>query len=209
MSVLSCPEPANYAAIAKQLHLTALQAEARIYVLEQQLRAAANRPTMVQTSTTSQTGIPANSLYRFGSNSGATFVNTFNNTNLSDTGDTLDSSTAFQILGEGLWEIGCSLTAVPSGAITADSQRLFFIEQRRPDINFPDGLLVQQAAYTMLAPPTSAGNEITLVGEFRMRPSDRIDYIFFHDNIASTITINAGVVMWASKISDATVLAVV
>lgn len=207
--VLSCPDGQNYAAIAKQMHETALEAEQRIYTLEQQLRAASNRPTLIQVSTTAVTGLISgieSYIARFG---GASMTNTFNNTGMS-ANDSVDSNGTFALLGAGVYEIGLFASAVASGAVTDNSQRLFRIRQQRPDFtNLAGFTIVHEASILQFESNTGVGVDVCVVGTFKMQAGDNIRFTFFHDNVASNVNISIGTVVWLHRISDANVLAVI
>lgn len=208
---LSCPEGVNYAAIAKQLHETALEAEERIFTLEQNLREAANRQTLIQVTTTAITGI-ASSLVNetlIGPGGGASFTNTFNNTTVG-AGFGVDSFSIFATLGAAVYEVGIFASAVASGAVTDNSQRVFRIKQERPDLSQPTGVsLIQEASILQFETNTGVGSDCCIVGTFKMQATDRIRFTFAHDNAASTVDISAGTVVWLHRLSDATVLTVI
>lgn len=199
---LDCPQPANLAAIAKQLHETAVQAEEQIAAAEQQMRAAVNPPTVVRTSTVNFTGISNGVILDLNL---LTLATTFDNTT-GGSGFGPELSGGFtRFLGAGLYEVGLTATVVADGAVTDNSLRQFLIQQRRPD---PTTLLgetvVQTVGILMFEPNTGIGMEISIIGEFRAEPEDRFAFLFFHENVASTVTLNAGANLWASKISEST-----
>lgn len=196
---LSCPEPENYAAVAKQLHETALEAEACIYEQEIALRAMVNRPTVVRVTTTGILGLAAsidNSV------TGGTPDEVFSNTGLTFAQSIEESNTLWRFLGEGMYEVGWTCLAVASGAVTDNSVRIFQIDQRRPN---PEALLgydlVNRTGYALFETNTGIGVECSFSGMFRIRPFDYINFMFFHNN-ASAIDIQAGMYTWMSKVSD-------
>ena len=204
---LTCPSDANMGAVAKQLHATALQAEQEIFVAEQQMRAAVNRPTVVVTSTAAITGISSGALQDLGSTS---FASTFDNT----TGLFGSGSGSFgpfnfggftTVVGEGLYEVGLCVTAVASGAVTDNSFRQFLIQHNRPDPTAITGAReVQTTGILLFEPNTGVGVEASFLGHFRVRPGDFFSYLFSHTNVGSTMNINSGMIMWATKVSDST-----
>lgn len=206
---LSCPDGANFAAVAKQLHETALEVEARIFGLEQLLRGAANRATLMQTTTAAKTGIPTGlaDTHYFGSFGGSPVVTNFNNTQV--TSDNVDGNFTFLTLGAGVYEVGVSATAIPSGAVTDNSQRVWRIQQLRPDFTTATGtVLIHEASILQFEPNTGIGVDVCIVGTFRMRAADRIRFTLSHDN-ASSLTVSSGVVMWLHHLSDANTLSVI
>lgn len=205
---LSCPQPENYAAIAKQLHLTALQAEARIFELEHELRSAVNRPTYVQTSTATITGIVANLEENIGPFGGGNFVTTFDNTGAAF--ENIDSPTMFNITGEGMYEIGMYANVIASGAVNDNSWRSFRIAQQRPDPTAPNGTaIVDEVSYTMFESNTGVGASCCLVGHFRIREGDSVRFFMFHQNTSSTLNASIGNIVWLHKLSDSSNITVV
>lgn len=212
MPPLSCPEGPNYAAIAKQLHETALEAEQRIFTLEQGLRAAANRPTVVQVTTAAITNIPGGFVEFFigPSGAGSSFTTTFNNTILRSTSDRIGDQDLFEIIGPGIYEVGLFASAVAAGAVTDNSQRIFRIQHLRNDFTQPSGLsLVQEASIVQFETNTGVGSDCCVAGVFKIQGSDFVRFTFSHDNAASNINISTGTVVWVHLLSDANVLAVI
>lgn len=205
---LDCPQPSNLAAVAKQLHETALEAETEIRVIEEQMRAAVNRPTVILTSTGAVTGMSNGVSYDFGLT--ASWATTFDNTN----GGGGSGSGAFgpqnfgsftSILGEGLYEVGFCATAVASGVVNDNTNRQFLIQHLRPDPTALTGETeIQTVGMLVFESNTGVGSEVSFVGEFRARPLDRFAFLFSHDNTGSTMTINAGAIIWGSKITEST-----
>lgn len=205
---LSCPEGENYAAIAKQLHLTALQAEERIYTLEQQLRAAANRSTLIQTST-AVVNIPAGltAVNYFFARGGSPTVINFNNTDSGVIG--IDDAQIFSFLGAGVYEIGVYASGVSSGAITDNSQRVWRITQERVDPTLALGFtVVHEASIIQFETNTGVGTDVCISGTFKIQATDRIGFTLNHDN-ATSVNVSVGTVAWLHRLSDATVLAVI
>lgn len=202
---LTCPDPPNMAAVAKQLHATALQAESEIYVIEQLMRSAVNLPTVVLTSTAAKTGMGANIEHDLGF---STWATTFDNTagGAGDvTGtfgpDMLGGFTAF--LGEGLYEVGLCGTFVASGAVDDNSVRFIYIDLRRPDPTAVGGeLTIQRTGYTLFETNTGVGTVTSFVAHMRARPGDRFGFFLIHGNTSSTMNMNTGAIIWASKLSE-------
>lgn len=203
---LTCPNESNMAAVAKQLHATALQAEQEIYLAEQEMREAVNLPTVVLTSTNNITGLSSGSIADIGSQ--GSWVTTFDNT----AGGGGTGSGSFgpynfgfftQFLGEGIYEVGMCITAVASGVVNDNSVRYFYIEQRRPDPTVLIGeVTLQRTGFTMFESNTGIGSEASFVGTFRVKPEDRFAFLFLHSNTSSTMTVNSGAIIWASKLSE-------
>jgi len=205
---LDCPQPSNYAAIAKQMHATALQVEESIFDLERQLRSAVNGPTYIQTSTATITGLVANVEQFVGPSGGGSYVTTFDNTGAFFLD--VDSPGMFEITGAGMYEIGMFVAVVASGAVDDNSWRSFRIAQQRFDSDEPSGLaIVDEVSYTLFESNTAVGTSCCLVGHFRIEPTDTVRFLLFHQNTSSTLTASAGSIVWMHKLSDSNVLTVV
>lgn len=200
---LTCPEESNYAAIAKQLHSTALQAETEISALEQQMRGAVNLPTVVSRLSADETGIPASVDYDVGLN--GSWASVFDNTASGSGFGPQNFSSFTSFLGEGLYEVGFCATAVASGVVNDNSTRFFFINHLRPDPDVVGGeRFLQRVAITLFESNTGVGTEMSIVGHFRAQPLDRFAFFFVHGNTSSTMNILAGAYIWGTKISDST-----
>lgn len=211
---LSCPNPQNYAAVAKQLHETALQVEARIYELEYQLRAAANRPTIVQTTTAAQTGITsAGGEQIIGPGQGVAFTETFNNTAVASDEPISNNDTILNVLADGLYEVGLTGNVIPSGAADANSFRIVRVQHYTPDPGSAGPILtgfsmVNHASYTTFESNVGNGEDFTLVGEFKMKAGDLIYFTLQHNNTSSSMNLSTGAIAWIHKLSDPTLTAV-
>jgi hypothetical protein len=211
--VLSCPDEANYAAVAKQLHETALEAEARISDLEYQLRAAANRPTIVQTTTVANTGIINGFEELIGPTFGSGWASTFNNTPLDSDEQVANNNDVFNVLGDGIYEVGFSCNVIASGVADSNSFRVVRIQQYTPD---PLSLgpiqvgmsLINSAGFTSFESNVGNGVDITLIGEFRIHAGDVIFFTLLHNNTSSTLNVSIGAIGWVHKLSDLTLTAV-
>lgn len=200
---LGCMDGANMAAVALQMQKTALEAEQRIFTLEKQLRAADNRPTIVQRSTALTTGIVADpftgdqSVGPFAS--GGAWVTDFNNTGVAANIDST-ARTLIGDLGEGLYEIGISVNLIASGVVTVDSYRLLRIVISRVDPTAVDGQrVVQEASLTLFESNTGIGVDMTLVDVFRLEATDRIKFLVAHSNVGSTLNSSIGALAWLHK----------
>lgn len=197
---LTCPSDANMAAVAKQLHATALQAEAEIYASEQLMRSAVNLPTVVVNTTAAYTNMPANIVNELSS---ATWFTVFDNTFGGSGFGPQNFSTFTQRLGEGLYEVGLCATFVAMGAVNDNSVRFINIDQYRPDPTAPTGeSIIQRSVYTQFETNTGVGTEVAFLAEFRAKPSDRFAFQLLHGNTSSDLQMNAGAYIWASKLSE-------
>lgn len=205
---LTCPDPPNMAAIAKQLHQTALEAEQEIFLLEQRMRSGVNPPSVVVTTTAPVAGLSANADHDIGAL--ATFATTFDNTDGlggggSGTFGPQTFGTFTRNLGEGVYEVGFALTATASGVVDDNTLRLFEIRQMRPDPTVVLGeSLVQRTGFTNFETNTGVGTDVAFAGVFRARPSDRWMFILRHQNTSSTLTVATGAIIWAAKVSEST-----
>lgn len=201
---LSCMDGANMAAVGLQLQLTALEAEQRIYGLEQRQRAALNRPTKVQRSTATITGFIADvfpgdqSIGPF--NSAGNWVVDFDNTGLDQK---VDSTSLLTGLGAGLYEVGISCNVIASGAVTDNSYRIVRILIYRADPTATDGfVLFEEASLTLYESNTGIGVDFTVTGEFRLETTDKIVFALQHANAGSTLNSTAGALAWITKKSS-------
>lgn len=202
---LSCPTGGNLADIALQLKATALEAEQRIYTLEQGLRSGVNRPTLIRVSNAPITGIIANADELINDNGGP-FTTTFVNVPLPDATPVGVADTWSQQLGEGLYEIGLCATAVASGVVDNNTARVWSILHMRPDPTVISGLSIfDRQSFTTFETNTGVGSEVAMTVTFRMRPGDRVQFQIFHLNVSSTLTISTGAILWMHKLSDATI----
>lgn len=202
---LPCPTGGNLADIALQLKATALEAEARIRVLEERLRSAVNRPTLIRVSNAPITGIIANSDELINDNGGP-FTTTFVNVPLPVDTPVGTSDTWSQQLGEGLYEVGLCATGVASGVVDNNTARLWSIYHMRPDPTVISGLSIfDYERFTTFETNTGVGSEVSMTVTFRMRPGDRVQFQIFHLNVSSTLTISTGAILWMHKLSDATI----
>jgi hypothetical protein len=189
----TCPQPDNYAAVALQLQKTALDAENCIYPLEAQLRAAANRPTVINIGSTAPSIAPSVRT-RFGTSTTITFSNSPN----------LFIQNAFPA---GIYETGVWLNATASGATTDNSFRQVEIVTRglNDPNNVPDDSTVANVMYES---NSGLGMDMLLSTTVLLDGTQQIQFWFTHNN-ASNIIIAAGAIFWCTKISDLTIPRVV
>jgi len=197
---LDCPDPENYAAVALQLQETALQVEQRLYEVERTLRAAANRPTIVQTTTAALTGLASSLSFSDIQPGLATTTTNFNNMPFGW------SYSFIPVLpGPGGYDIGCCLNAIASGAVTDNSLRQVRIQQLR---TVPGGGSVQDvvdsAEATVFEANVGGGMDITVVGTFHLQPGDEITFEIRHQNAASTLNISSGAIYWTTFLGSET-----
>lgn len=207
---LACMSGENMAAIALQMKHTARQSEQRIYGLERRLRAATNRPTIVQRSTALITGIvadPFTGLQSIGPAGGGTFVTDFNNTGLNANIDT-GSRTIFSTLGAGLYEFGLAANLIASGAVTDNTYRIFRIVLTRLDpaldLTSPAPFgehEMDENSITMYESNTGVGVDATVTAEFRVQEADRVHFVVQHQNAGSSLNASIGTLIWMSKVS--------
>jgi len=189
----TCPQPANYAAIALQLQKTALDAENCIYPLEALLRGAANRPTVINIGSTAPSIAPTTR-----SRIALTTTVTFSNS------PTLFIQTPPPA---GIYETGVWLNATPSGATTDNSFRQIEIITRglNDPSTVPDDYTVSNVMYES---NSGLGMDMLLNTTVLVDGTQQIQYLFTHNN-ASNVTIAAGAIFWWTRISDRTIPRVV
>lgn len=204
---LSCPQESNYAAIAKQLHQTALEAEQHIFELEHLLRSAANRPTIVQVSTSAVNGIPANVEWFIGNTGGANFSTLFNNTPMGS----IEDNNFFTVMGDGIYEVGMYANLFPTGGVVNNnSSRYFTISHNRPDPTSISGLSrITEATQHLYEPNEGVGVDCCVSMTFRAQRGDNVDFSVFHTNTSSTLSALVGTLVYITKLSDPTVVTVV
>lgn len=200
---LSCPEGANFAAIALQMQETALETEAGILQLERLLRAAVNRPTMLQTSTGTITGLTAfQPSQRLGPLAGFGYTTNFNNTGLNTNIDT-SARLLYAGLGDGLYQLGIYVNLVASGAVDDNSFRTVTITSFRTDPAATNGETINnRSERTVFETNTGVGVDICVTAVFRLTAADRVDFMLEHGNTSSTLNAPAGAVVWMSKLSS-------
>lgn len=186
----TCPEPANYAAVALQLQTTARQAETCLYAVETQLRAAVNLQSFVFTSTAAQ-AVGANVSTPI---AGSLNVMTFTNMPL------LSAAFPTQPLGEGIWHIGVCFNAIATGAVTANSYRLTTIRVRDQSqlITGPDTF---NALGSIFEPNNGTGVDVNFSTVVSLSPTDVVQLRFLHNN-ASSVNLSIGLKLWATRLSD-------
>lgn len=203
---MDCPQETNFAAIAKQLHETAVQAEERIYCMEQQMRSGVNRPTIVVTTTAD--------MGPYGSTLGT-----------DDTGWTIFSpsapvTTSFSnmvspnsffgwALPPGVWHVGAYGASFSVGAASDNTYRQLRILKVRTHPIVGSFEFLEEASHTSYE--TANGVQILLCadGVFKMEAGERILFLFRHGNIASDVSIATGAIAWMTKLSDSTVVRVI
>ncbi len=188
----TCPQPANYAAIALQLQKTAMDAENCIYPLEGLLRAAANRPTVINVSS-AVVNMPA----------ARTRYNPLVTVTFSNSTDTSFSAT----LPAGVYECGVWFNATASGATTDNSFRQLQIVTRGAldPSTVADHYSVSSVMYES---NSGLGMDMLLNTTVVVDGTEEIQVFFVHNN-ASTINLAAGAILWWTKISDVTIPRVV
>lgn len=191
---LSCPQPDNYAAIAKQLHETALEAEQRIDCLERLVRAAVNLPTAISLKTVdTDSYVASGEAIIFGSWNGGEYTVGFANSSL-----IISDETRYPA---GIYQIGMFIEPYATGAVTANSIRACFVEVRE---TAGTGGFVRRADMYLLDPNNGLGNGMCLETVQRVDEGNLIHFKFYHENAASTMRIGVGTpgIAWITKLSD-------
>lgn len=206
---LNCPEPENYAAVAKQLHETALQAEERIYCLEQQLRYAVNRETLVQT-TTADMG-PFASSSGTTTDGGFTIFTTATASTLSFLNFELPPSEGSNgwRLPPGMWHVGCYGATFSVGAANDNTYRQMRIIKGRTNPDTGGLEYLEEASGTAFETANGVQILITVSDVFKVEEGDRILFLFRHANTSSNVSIASGAIVWFTRLSDADVIRVI
>lgn len=180
----TCPQPANYAAVALQLQQTALQAENCIFALEQRLRGAVNQPTLVLPATVGAFAADTFQLLTMGA---ATFQNStitsYNNP-----------------LPRGVYQAGLSFNISATGALTDNSYRFAIIATRNAyaAASVPDTFNVFETSFEA---SSGAGTDMTIHTVIESDGNDIVRFAAQHGNAASTCIVTGGLA-WVSRLSD-------
>lgn len=208
---MDCPDPENYAAIAKQLHATALDAEERIYCLEQQLRSAVNRPTFVMTTTGTMGNFGAvsnisNLLDSWSLFGGATPVTiNFQNSDLTLRSPTVGFRPSPPA---GIYHIGVYINPGAIGAQDNNSFRSIMITSATLN-PLTGGLQFHDVAMrTTFCSTTATGDHLTLSTVMRFDGVRFPMFMFRHGNTSSSMNIAIGAIAWITRLSDDQVLRV-
>jgi hypothetical protein len=162
--------------------------------LEAQLRSAANRPTIVNITSTAPS-IVVNTRTRIALSTTTTFSNSAN---------LLTQNT----LPAGIYEAGVWLNATAAGAVTDNSFRQLEIVVR--GVNDPSTVPDVYNAYAIIYESNNgSGMDMMLNTTVVLDGTQVIQYHFIHANAGSNVVIAAGAILWATKISDTTVPRVV
>lgn len=192
---LDCPEPENYAAVALQMQETALQVEQRLYAVERTLRAAANRQSIVQTSTAANTGFTTGNASQFGPGDVASVIN-FDN--VDPTVVAVNSSLLVPVVGDGVYTFGVSVNLIASGAVTDNSFRIITMRQRRQLPGDLTPTTVFEYTNSVYEANVGGGMDVTLAGQFAMLAGDTVIWLFQHGNAGSTMNISSGARFWCT-----------
>lgn len=191
---LSCPEPENYAAIAKQLHETALQVEGNIACLESAVRAAVNLPTAISLKTVDTNVYPVSTeALIFDSWNANEYTVGFANSSL-----TISSNVRYPA---GIYQMGMFIEPYATGVVITNSLRVAFIEIRN---QFGTGNFIRRADMYLLEPNNGLGNGMCLETVQRVDEGNLIHFKFYHENTGSSMRIGVGTpaIAWITKLSD-------
>lgn len=204
---MDCPHEDNFAAIAKQLHETAVQAEERIFCMEQQLRSAVNRPTFVIT-TTADMGSFASVDGTVESTGSAIFTPsaavTVNFANMAS-----PNSLFGWALPPGIWHVGAYGASFSVGAASDNTYRQLRIIKIRTHPIVGNNEFLQEASHTSYETANGVQILLSVDGVFKMEAGERILFVFRHGNTASNVSIAPGAIAWMTKLSDSDVVRVI
>jgi hypothetical protein len=188
---LTCPQPQNYAAVALQLQNTALQTEACLFTLEQQLRNATNPLTTIITSTGNES-VAANVLTDLGITSFTINFSNWTANQLLSLGPNLPA---------GVYQVGVMLNATAAGVVDDNSLRVLRIRTKKAGTptaaaaDFSDEI-------TIYEPNNGTGSDMSLFTTVTLNGTQELLFSFTHTNTSSLITIATGARYWWSKLSD-------
>lgn len=183
-------EPANYAAVALKLQETALSAEACLFPVEKLLRQAVNLPTLIRTSTSTQSMVNGIQATLAGVTTTAV---TFTNSAYND----------FSLVPPaGVWVVGCYVNAIAVGAVNDNTFRHLFIVTRRRFAPFAEA---DRYVYTQTQFEANVGNGVDMQACTTITSNgvdDLIQFRFLHGNTSSNLNISIGAIYWAQRVSD-------
>lgn len=185
-----CMDPANYAAVALKLQETAFSAEACLFPVEKLLRQAVNLPTIIRTSTSTQS--TTNGVQSTLAGTGSTTL-TFANSSYTDFGT---------VPPAGVWVIGCYINAIAVGAVNDNTYRHLFIITRRRNAFFSE---VDRYVFSQTQFEANVGNGVDMQGCTTMTSNgsdDLFQFRFLHGNTSSNLNISIGAIYWAQRVSD-------
>lgn len=194
---LTCPQDPNYAAVALQLQNTALQAEACLFELDQQLQFATNPPTVIMTSAAPQV-ISANTQTDLQAST-IVFSNVPPVTSAFIASPSLGLLSA--TLPVGVYQVGAALNATATGAIDDNSLRILRVRTKRmgtPVDATPDF----SAEITIYEPNNGNGSDMSIASTVTLDGSQDVLFSFVHTNTSSTLSIATGAMYWFSRLSD-------
>lgn len=204
---LDCPNEENFAAIAKQLHETAVQAEERIFCMEQQLRSAVNRPTIVVT-TTADMG-PFASVSGTDPNTGSTLFTTATPITVNFANMVSPNSTVGWALPPGIWHVGAYGASFSVGAASDNTYRQLRILKIRTHPIVGTAEFLEEASHTSYETANGVQILLSVDAVFKLEAGERILFYFRHGNIASNVSIAPGAIAWMTKLSDSDVVRVI
>lgn len=197
MSCLTCPTDPNLADVALLLQKSALEAEACIFDQEKLLRGAVNQPTVVAQSTNSVVSSLTNFEFPLVSTA-FTFTTLFNNAS------TLDARPAWQrlFLRGGIFFCGITYN-VTATTPTDNSLRRTSLGVGPPTFfAYNQSLIITQYETT-----ATNGVDVALAGVFAVDPDTAIGQAsLLHTNTSSSVTIAAGMRIWATRLGDSSVI---
>jgi hypothetical protein len=204
---MDCPQETNFAAIAKQLHETAVQAEERIFCMEQQLRSAVNRPTFVAT-TTADMG-PFSSSVGTDPQTGSTIFRTTDPITVNFSNMISPNSTVGWALDPGIWHVGAYGASFSVGAASDNTYRQLRILKVRTHPIVGTAEFLEEASHTSYESANGVQILLSVDGVFKMEAGERILFLFRHGNTASNVSIDDGAIVWMTRLSDSDVVRVI
>ena len=204
---MDCPQEENFAAIAKQLHETAVQAEERIYCMEQQLRLAVNLPTFVATSTADMG--PFANVSGTDPATGSVLFTTSTPITVNFANMVSPNSILGWALAPGIWHVGICGASFSVGAASDNTYRQMRITKVRTHPIVGTNEILQEASHTSYETANGVQILLSVDGVFKIETGERIQFLFRHGNTASNVSIATGAIMWMTRISDSNVVRVI
>lgn len=201
---MDCPQEDNLAAIAKQLHETAVQAEERIFCMEQQLRSAVNLPTLVVT-TTADMG-PFASVSGTAPATGSAVFNTSHPVTINFANIVSPNSLLGWALPPGIWHVGAYGASFSVGAASDNTYRQLRILKVRTHPIVGTNEILEEASHTSYETANGVQILLSVDGVFKLEAGERIQFLFRHGNTASNVSIATGAIAWMTKLSDSNVV---
>lgn len=191
---LSCPAGVNFAAIAKQLHETALQAEDKIRCLEDGLLSAINKPLFIQR--TNLTVAVADGVNGSILNTQAGMVTLFKNSDLEYSGAWEGRHPSLR----SMYWVGGFIEATAAGVVDDNTYRRLAIEVRGiSDLN-----ISYSSNKTLFENNVGLGGRMSVTDVISMTGRELVQFRFSHGNTSSSMNVTSAR-FWVHQLSHSEV----